>query len=417
MQRHILLILFFTFAYLSQSQPLNLEKAQQAIEDGLYERAYKLTGDALEHEVTKKDALSYYLHAKSLFELNKKPTFAKKNPEAFKDVCKLVIKARLRDKDKKYEGKFDDLIAELVSVNNALADEEYNVNRYPKAIKLYTVSYGLNSDRTAYYMIGKSYQMNTDTNSAKSHYRILIQGYEDDLKNEEAKSQPIIEPFLFLTDIQWKKKNFDSANYYLDMARRVFGEKNSKINFYQYLLAKDQIKNQPPSSLMMEIIRKALVYNPADTFFIKKENALALYLIRNAIDGPNQTEADSMIFRFTRAKALKANNPAYENIKSADMFLQPFAENIIWKISDYYFTNTHDKAASYLAKKYIIKTAIASDTIAPTDKEIIARWVKIIEFAHENETPGYVALLFTQASTDYPASKELIALKKKLSLK
>ncbi len=417
MQRHILFIFLFISAYFGYAQQINLDKAEQAIQDGLFERAFKLTGDALEHEVTKKDALTYYLHSKSLFELNKKPAYAKKNPEAFKDACKLVIKARLRDKDKKYEGKFDDLIAELVSANNALADEEYNVNRYPKAIKLYTISYGLNSDKTAYYMIGKSYQMNGDTASTKSHYRNLIQWYENDIKNEESGKTPIVDPFLFITDIQWKKKNYDSANYYLDVARRVFGEKNSKINFYQYLLAKDQISNQPPSSLMMEIIRKALVYNPADTFFIKKENALALYLIRNAIDGPNQSEADSMIFRFTRAKALKANDPAYESIKSADIFLQPFAENIMWKISDYYYINTHDKASSYLAKKYIIKTAILNDTIAPTDKEIIARWVKIIEFAHENETPGYVALLMTQASIDYPLSKELIALKKKLLIK
>jgi hypothetical protein len=168
---------------------------------------------------------------------------------------------------------------------------------------------------------------------------------------------------------------------------------------------------------MMEVVRKALIYSPADTFLIKKENALALYLIRNAIDGPVLSEADSMIFRFARAKAIKGNDPAYEKLKSVDIFLQPFAENVLWKLSDYYYTNTHDKAAAYLAKKYIIKTSVSNDTLIPTDKEIIARWIKIINFAKENESSGYLALLINQATTDYPTSKELAELKKKLLTK
>lgn len=417
MRRLIILISLFLSAEIAHSQQAKLDKAEKMIEDGFYEKALSLTEDALEHEVTKKNPLTYYLHAIALFNLTKDESFARKNPEAFKDACKMVIKAKQRDKDKQFEGRYDDFIAELVSTNNSLAEEEFNVNRYPKAIKLYTISYNLNGDKKAYYMIGKSYQMSGDTASAKSQYRILIGWYEEAMKQEESSSKPIVEPFLFMTDVHWKKKNYDSANYYLDVARRVFGEKNSKINFYQYLLAKDQILNQPPSSLMMEVIRKALVYNPADTFLVKKENALMLYLIRNSIDAPNQAETDSMIYRFARAKAAKASDPAFESLKSVDIFLQPFAENVMWKMSDYYYTNTHDKAASYLAKKYIIKTSTANDTIVPTDKEIIARWIKIIEFAKENEAPGFVALLMTQASTDYPASKELAALKKKLLMK
>lgn len=417
MRRLIILISLFLSAEIAHSQQAKLDKAEKMIEDGFYEKALSLTEDALEHEVTKKNPLTYYLHAIALFNLTKDESFARKNPEAFKDACKMVIKARQRDKDKQFEGRYDDFIAELVSTNNSLAEEEFNVNRYPKAIKLYTISYNLNGDKKAYYMIGKSYQMSGDTTSAKSQYRILIGWYEEAMKQEESSSKPIVEPFLFMTDVHWKKKNYDSANYYLDVARRVFGEKNSKINFYQYLLAKDQILNQPPSSLMMEVIRKALVYNPADTFLVKKENALMLYLIRNSIDAPNQAETDSMIYRFARAKAAKASDPAFESLKSVDIFLQPFAENVMWKMSDYYYTNTHDKAASYLAKKYIIKTSTANDTIVPTDKEIIARWIKIIEFAKENEAPGFVALLMTQATTDYPASKELAALKKKLLMK
>ena len=417
MQRIIILICLFLSAGIAKSKQINLDKAQKAIDKGYFERAYKLTSDALENEVTKKDPLTYYLHAISLFELSKQDFFVKKNPEAFKDACKMVGKAKLRDKDKKYEGKYDEFIAELVKINNALAEEEYKVNRYPKAIKFYTISYGLNKDIIAFFMIGKSYQMSGDTASAKSYYKKLISGYEDTKNSGQEIENPIVDPFLFMTDVYWKKKNYDSANYYLELARKVFGDKNSKVNFYQYFIAKDQIAKEPPSSLLMEIVRKALVYNPADTFLIKKENALAMYLIRNSIDGPNPAETDTMIFQFARNKVLKGNNPAFENLKKIDIFLQPFAENVLWKMSDYYYTNTHDKAASYLAKKYIIKTSVNNDTLVPTEKEIAARWIKIIEFAKENESPGFLALLITQATIDYPASKELAELKKKLLTK
>jgi hypothetical protein len=417
MQKLIILIsLFFTVGFVNAQQE-NIDRAEIAINDGYFERAYKLTLDAIENEETKKNPLAYYFCAISLFELSKDEYYLKKNPEAFKEVCKLLVKARQRDKDKKYEGQFDVFIADVVATNNLLAEEEYKVNRYPKAIKLYTISHGMNGDTTAYYMIGKSYQMSGDTTSAKSYYRNLINWYDEAQKAGKKINKPIIDPFIFMTDVFWKKKNYDSANYYLDVARNIFGEKNSKINFYQYLIAKDQISSQPPSSLMMEVVRKALIYSPADTFLIKKENALALYLIRNAIDGPVLSEADSMIFRFARAKAIKGNDPAYEKLKSVDIFLQPFAENVLWKLSDYYYTNTHDKAAAYLAKKYIIKTSVSNDTLIPTDKDIIARWIKIINFAKENESSGYLALLINQATTDYPTSKELAELKKKLLTK
>lgn len=397
----------------ASAQQVNLDKAEQAINDSFFKRAYKLTTSALVHEETKKDPLTYYLHAISLYELSKDDKFLKNHPEAIKDACSMVMKAKQKDKDKKYEGKFDVFLADLVVANNVLAEEEYKVNRYTKAIKYYTVSYNLNGDTVSYYMIGKSYQMGGDTPSAKHFYKNLINWYDESQKTGKTIIKPIVDPFLFMVEVHWKKKNYDSSNHYLDIGRNIFGEKNAKINFYQYLIAKDQIANQPPSSLMMEIVSKALIYSPADTFLIKKENALALYLIRNAINTPNTIETDSMIFRFARKKAAKGNDPSFEGLKRVDIFLQPYPENVLWKMSDYYYTNLHDVAASYLAKTYIIYTSTSNDTIAPTEKEIITRWIKIIEFARENELPGYVALLITQATTDYPASKELAELKKK----
>jgi tetratricopeptide (TPR) repeat protein len=417
MQRILIVIGLMLCIVVGKAQQINLDKAEQAIEEGFYERAYKLTNEAIENEVTKKNPLTYYLRGQCLYILSKEDFFIKKNPEAIKDACKMVMKGKEKDKDGRLTERFRPFVAELVATNDSLAFEEYKVNRYPKAIKLYNISYNLNGDTTAYYMIGKSYQMSLDTANAKFYYKNLINWYNELNKSGDNPGNAYIDPFLFLADVYWHKKNYDSANYYLDIARNIFGNKNSKINFYQYHITRDQIATQPPSSLMLEVIRKALAYSPSDTFLIKKENAVVLYLIRNGIDAGNFVVVDTLIDQFARAKALKGSDPAFESLKTTDIFLQPYADNVMWKMSDYYFVNTHDKAASYLAKRYILKTSLSDPIAVPTEKDIIARWIKIINFAKDNEDPGYVTLLMTQAVTDYPKSKELAELKKKLSIK
>ena len=107
MQKLIIIISLFFTVGLVNAQQENLDKAEKAIDDGYFERAYKLTSEAIENEQTKKNPLSYYLCAISLFELSKDEYHVKKNPETFKDACKMIVKAKQRDKDKKYDGKFD----------------------------------------------------------------------------------------------------------------------------------------------------------------------------------------------------------------------------------------------------------------------------------------------------------------------
>ncbi|MCC6722395.1 MAG: hypothetical protein IT243_09340 [Bacteroidia bacterium] len=414
MQKIIFTLCLFLIAFAAKSQKEKLDKAENAINENYFERAFKLLNDAIEDEVTKKDPLTYYLRAICLFELSNEEFFIKRHPDAINEACKMVLKGKDKDKTGKYKGVFDKFIADLVLKNDSLAEEEYKVNRYPKAIKLYTISVKMNNDTFSYYMIGKCYQMAADTANAKSYFTNLINWYSETNKAGGKIRNPKVEAFLFMTDVHWLKKNYDSANYFLDIARNIFGDNNTKINFYQYLLAKEQLQSMPPSSMMIEILNKALKYSPTDTFLIKKENALYVYLIRNYIESRDSVIADSFIFRFARNKVLKANNEMYENSKAIDIFIQPLVENVLWKMSDYYYVNMHDKASAYLAKKYILKTSTPNDSIKATEKDIISRWIKIIEFAVENESPGYVALLINQANTDYPKSKEIAELKKKL---
>ncbi|NUM32051.1 MAG: hypothetical protein HUU47_06975 [Bacteroidetes bacterium] len=417
MQKLIFTLCLLSVAFIASSQKSNLDKAENAINEKYYERAFKLLNDAIEDDVTKKNPLTYFLRAICLYELSKDEFFLKKHPDAISEACKMVLKGKDKDKTNRYKGVFDLFISDLVIKNDSLAEEEYKVNRYPKAIKIYNISVKMNNDTFSYYMIGKCYQMAADTANAKYYYKNLINWYNETNKSGNKIRKPVVEPFLFLADVYWFKKDYDSANYYLDVATTIFGEKNTKINYYQYLIAKEQITTMPPSSIMLEVITKALKFSPTDTFFIKKENALNLYLIRNYIEAKDSIRADTLIFRFARNKALKANDQFYDDLKKVDIFLHPLPENILWKMSDYYYVNTHDKASAYLAKKYIIKTSTANDSIKPTDKDIIARWLKIIDFARENESPGYLALLINQACTDYPKSKELSELKKKLLTK
>ena len=69
MRRILLFFSLILLSCLSFAQQKNLERAEEAIADSFYERGYKLTLEAMEDEVTTKDALSYYLNAICIYHL------------------------------------------------------------------------------------------------------------------------------------------------------------------------------------------------------------------------------------------------------------------------------------------------------------------------------------------------------------
>ena len=129
MRKVLFITSLFLFIGFAGAQSINITKAEAAIEDGFYERAYKLTTEAIEHEQTKKDPLAYYFRAISLYHLPKEDFFVKKNPDALKDACKMVIKGQQKDKEKQYK---DDELIWLDPLNYFLEILDY---RFPNILE------------------------------------------------------------------------------------------------------------------------------------------------------------------------------------------------------------------------------------------------------------------------------------------
>jgi len=158
-------------------------------------------------------------------------------------------------------------------------------------------SYGLNGNKLSYFEAGKCAMFNLDTAIGEKHYSQVVNWSNENFLKEEKAEKGMINAYLYFVDKYWSREKYDSANFYLEHGRKIFGG-SDRLDYYQKEVAKQQIADLPPSNLMMEIIQKNLSYFPQDTFFIHKENALYLYQIRTQIKNQNQVYARCCMYAF-----------------------------------------------------------------------------------------------------------------------
>jgi len=327
---------------------------QQAIDDDNLKRALKLAEDSEEDPAHRKDPEVYFLKAKVMYELMKDEFWLKKNPEAVKIGTKALQKGK-RYNDEKILSGYNDVVDNYVSLNDMLAEVNYGINKYTKAFREYMTGYELNGNLRSYFLAGKCAMYNADTVLGEKHYNhSILETNEAHFKEEETYKE-VLEGYLYFIDKYWRKEKWDSANTYLIQARKVYGP-GAKLDFYQKEVAKAQIADLPPSSLMMEIIETNLGYFPKDTFFIRKHNALYLYQIRNNISNKNYAMADSLINQMTAEKVYRYSNEHADFYKKNDQFVGEEANHVYWAIANYYSKYNHTPASNYLAQRYVTST-------------------------------------------------------------
>ena len=255
---------------------------------------------------------------------------------------------------------------------------------------MYEDSYNLNGNREAYFMIGKCALEMIDTVRGESIYRDLIEWYNEEQDSDDKGVQEL-EPHLYFINKHWERQNFDSANYYLDNARTLFGQ-SDRLDFFQKRVGMDQINTMPPSALMMEFIKKNLALFPTDTNFIHKENSLYVYLIRNNIAYERYGQADTLLNQFVSEKVERSTSKNVNLLKQTDDFIEAKPENVLWKLSEYYQIFGHEYAAVYILKKYIRVTA--KDTTA---EAIAARWAVIAGYAFKTKKLPFAIFVLQQS--------------------
>jgi uncharacterized protein YkwD len=400
------------FSFLSFAQ---FDKVEFAIEDGNYKRVEKLTASYMENPDMKKLPETYFYHALALYELSKDPVYFAKNPDAVKDAVKAVKKGKKKDKDSTVIFDFEDMIDGLATRQNEVALAQYNINKMSKASAMFDASYLLNGNRYAYMMSAKSALTYEDSAKCEKHYSDLIEWYNEDHKNNVEETKLEIDPHVYFINKYWVQGKYDSAKFLITNGRELFGN-HAKLNFYQKAVTMDQIRSLPPSDLLLEYVQDVIQYMPADKELLHKENSIYIFLIKNKLNNAlnldslqDTGEANDLISKFVSEKVARSSHKQATKIKATDVFVEKKAENVLWKLAEYFQTYHHNISAEYVLNKYINNTA-KSDT-AP---EIAARWGVISDYAYKTKGLPFSIFILKQAIKRYPENKELIDLRRKI---
>lgn len=407
--KNLAVLFLLLMSGLANAQSPEIKKMKQAMEDENYKRVQKIFDASMEDSKLRKNPELYLLHAAALYELMKDPYYLKKNPDAFKEAMKMVTKAKALDKDEEVFFDYEDLVDKYVEVNNMLGKEYYDINKYGKARRTYRQSYSLNGNLHAYYMEALAALKAIDTTFAEEQYDKLIVKYDDEFRRTEVSKGFEIDPYLYFVDKYWNRARYDSANYYLESARKIFGSQE-RLDYFQMEVAKAQIASLPPSSLMMEVIQRNLNYFPRDSFLIYKENALYLYMIRTALSTQQYIKADTMISQMAKSKVLRSTTDLAPDFKIIDAFYESKFENVIWKLCSYYFKYDHVQAGEYTADMYI--RATTQDT---TIEALQSRWSVIIDYAAKKKSLSLGYQLLSQAKRLHPEAEMFSTLEQSLA--
>lgn len=390
--KRLSLLLLITVSIPAMAQKY-VKKAEQMMDENDYRKALRYIEKALDDDISKREPGTYVLHSKILLELSKDPYFREKEPDALKDAVKAMERAIRKDDNNRVLKDNSEHVDSLSVHYNLYADAMYKVNKFPQAIRAYKRTYDLNQNWKSLFMLGKSYLYSLDTALGEKHYDQLIEIYYEESKQPEPEYlYRTTEPFEYYGNKYWMNNQYDSANIYLEMARDIFGP-TKEINFYLKKIAKEQINEVPPSSLMMSILDKNLNYFPTDTFFIHKQNALYVYLLKNAISIRDEVTADSLLAKFGREKAARAASEDAKKMKRTDLFITEKPENAVWKLVKYLHHNGHQETAIYALDYYMEMTSGENE---------LERWKTIADYAYSNYSLDHTVFIYNRAKSKFP---------------
>jgi uncharacterized protein YkwD len=378
------------------------ERFEEAVESGNFKRLEKLCQDKAEDNELKKDPRLYYYTAQAYVELSKDEFYLSKNPDAVKNATRAMLKGLKKDDNKSAVEEFLGVRSDVVIANNKVALSEYNSNKMAKAANLFAESYSIDTlNRYSYFMVGKCTIAAGDTAEGEVYYRNLIHLYNDDLTADNNTGEKEIDPHTYFINKFWEGGKLDSAKIMIADGRAIFGN-NAKLNFYHKKVTLEQIKNIPPSNLMLEYVQEVLQFSPADKDLLQKENSIYIFLIKNKLQEPSKVEGDSLINKFVTEKVAKAGLTQANKIAEVDIFVEKKPENVLWKLAEYFQSNSHIEGAKFILNKYIALTAQSTSA-----SDLALRWNAITNYTFDTKGFAFGGFVLQQAILKYPNNKEL----------
>lgn len=349
------LLLFFVIVPLFvAAQQKSTIKAEKALKEKKYERALKHSEKALKKN--SRDVLALMYKSQSLYYLFKTPATSQKYSDGLKDAVKAAQKALERDEKGLVETVFKDYLVLLAKDNNAEGEKFFKQERYNKAEQYFKLSIKFNpNDTSALFYLGSCYWYEGMKPDAVEFFKTVAQLDFSTYSNSGYENVAQFKVFRFLTEYYMGAEKWDSAGQYISMGLEMYPD-DYILKGNRYGLYRVNVRNMMPSLNYLAEVRAALQDFPTDSFFLIKENALYIYLFKNAIANSEIADADSLLGIFVLDRLDRAKRSDRNLIEKFDIFVANTPLEIFRKLLDYSSVRYHKDIFAWLSQKWVSET-------------------------------------------------------------
>lgn len=345
------LLFFLMFGSLVNAQDKNLMKAEAQLEEGNFGRALRSADKVLKRDSRNTEALMIKSVASLKLYLD---------PRSTSDERSKLLKSATKSAEKAFShGNEDDIrlfhgehLIALVRELNKEAEAAYKMSRYNKAIQLFKQNLFLSpGDTMALYYLGSSYWFDNKKKEAVPHLKqVALMNYEAFLESEAPHTYEF-KTFRYLTEYYMDNQIWDTARMFVDMGVEMFPIDHI-LKGYKYGIIRVELADMPPSREYWQVVTSALLDYPADSFLITKQNALYLFLFKQALQHDNQKYADSLLGILVADKMQRAKGENAQTIAQYDLFLHTKPVDIFFSILDYATEHYHRDIFEWLVEKW-----------------------------------------------------------------
>ncbi len=348
----LLLFCFFLVQNMLFSQEKQLKKAALFLEQSKYPQALKASEKALKEN--NKSALGHMYKSIAIFNMYQDPRYAKKFKNGLKEALKNAEKAFSLEKPAVIRAAFSDYLNELLNENNLEAETYFKAQKYSKAANNYKQSLNFNpNDTLSLYLLGACYWNENQQEKAMEYYKKVAQfNFSAFADSNAAPHTYQFKAFRGIAEFFMLREQWDSAAIYLNMGLEMFPYDHI-LKGHRYGLYRVEVKDLPPSLDYLNKVSHILKTYPTDSFFLHKENALYIYLFKNALSHNEYHFVDSMLGIFVLDRLDRKKRENAQVIAKYDVFIGESPLQIFEKLLNYAKSNYHKDIFFWLIDKWV----------------------------------------------------------------
>jgi tetratricopeptide (TPR) repeat protein len=362
------LIVLLTMSIMAQAQNKNMTKARLFLEQKQYTKALKQSDKAIEQDP--KSSLAHIYRSQSLFYLYKSghPKYA----DGFKMAMKSAERAFQLEKPQAIRNAFPDFMNQLLKQNNDEGDQSFKKGRFYKASQFYKQSLVFDpNDTFSLFMVGECYWNENQLEEAIPYYqRVTELNYSAFSVSSDLKHTYQFKAFRHIAQFHMDRQSWDSVDMVLKMGLEMFPA-DPMMKGYRYGLYRVQLRETPPSVDFLDIIRKAIVDYPTDSFLLTQENAAYIFLFKNATSHKDYKQADSLLGLFVIDRLERSQRQDVHIIKKYDVFTHSNTVDIFKNLLLYFTRFGHIESFEWLSNKWLTEVS-GKDQV---DKKTFFKWV------------------------------------------